>query len=161
LILSKPAEYGIQIALHLALQERRGETGLQPVHELSRECGIPFHFLGKICYRLTRNGILVSNKGPRGGVALARPAAEIVAIDVLEALDGLDGFTRCVLGLDMCDDNAPCPMHHRWQAVKVQILEMFEQKSLAEMAVELASGKLRHISVSAVGATSATARRRD
>ena len=161
MILSKPAEYGIQITLHLALLERRGETGFQPVHELSRECGIPFHFLGKICYRLTRNGILVSNKGPRGGVALARPAAEIVAINVLEALDGLAGFTQCVLGLDMCNDDAPCPMHDRWKAVKLQILEMFEQKSLAEMATELASGKLRYISVSAVGVTSAEAQGAD
>lgn len=158
MILSKPGEYGIQIALHLALRERRGETGYQPVRELSRECGIPFHFLGKICYRLTQNNLLISSKGPRGGVALARPAAEIVAIDVVEAVDGLAGFTRCVLGLDLCNDEAPCPMHDRWKAVKEQILELFAQKSLAEMAEELASGKLRHISISAVGSPAATQR---
>ncbi len=155
MILSKPGEYGIRIALHLALRERDGESGFQPVRELSRECGIPFHFLGKICYRLTTNGLLVSNKGPRGGVALARPAEEIVAIDVVRAVDGLAGFTRCVLGLDLCDDASPCPMHHRWQAIKHEILEMFKQKSLAEMAAELASGKLRYLSASTVEALSA------
>ena len=150
MILSKPAEYGIQISLHLALRERGGESGFQPVRQLAQECGIPFHFLGKICYRLTRNGILASSKGPGGGVALARPAAEIAASDVVDALDGLDGFTRCVLGLDNCDDDAPCPMHDSWKIAKLQILEMFKQKSLAEMATELASGKLRHISTTAV-----------
>jgi Rrf2 family iron-sulfur cluster assembly transcriptional regulator len=155
LILSKPGEYGIQIALHLALRELRGDGGLQPVRELAQECGIPVHFLGKICYRLTKNGILISHKGPRGGVALARPASEIVAVDVVNAVDGLAGFTHCVLGLDRCDDDAPCPMHDHWKAVKQQILAMFERKSLAELASELDSGKLRHISLSAAAALAA------
>jgi Rrf2 family iron-sulfur cluster assembly transcriptional regulator len=137
-ILSRAGEYGVQIALHLAEQHRDGYV---PVRELARQCGIPFYFLGKICHRLTRHGILVSYKGPNGGVALARPSREVTVLQVVEAMEGLEGFERCVLGLDLCDDAYPCPLHTPWRAIKERILHMLSTKNLADLARDMAAGK--------------------
>jgi Rrf2 family protein len=112
-----------------------------PVRELAEQCRIPVHFLGKICHRLTRGGILASYKGPNGGVALARPAEEIRLLQVVEAMDGLDGFGRCVLGLDACDDTLPCPLHATWCVIKLRMLDMLSGATLSDLALQLADGK--------------------
>ena len=138
MILSRTGEYGVQIALHLAL---RGNPGYVPVRTLAESSDIPFHFLGKICHRLTRAGILASYKGPNGGVSLARPASEITLFDVVRALDGAEVFERCVLGLSRCNDAAPCPLHHTWVGVRQRILQTISQATLSELATELAEGK--------------------
>jgi Rrf2 family protein len=138
MILSRAGEYGVQIALYLAAERPRGYV---PVRELSRRCGIPFFFLGKICHRLSRGGILLSYKGPNGGVALARRPEEITLLEVIQALDGLEGFSRCVLGLEFCDSGAPCPVHDTWSRVKDRILEMLSGKNLGQLAEELGAGK--------------------
>ncbi len=114
MFLSRPSEYGIQIVLHLA---RNIPDGFVPVRTLAEDCGIPFYFLGKICHRLTRGGILDSYKGPNGGVTLARPADEITLLQVVEALDGLDGFDGCLLGLAICDNDHPCPFQVQWKVI--------------------------------------------
>ncbi len=140
MILSRAGEYGIQIALQLAIGDH---DGYLPVRTLAEQTGIPFHFLGKICNRLTHSGILGSYKGPNGGVALSRRPEEIKLIQIVEALDGLEGFDRCVLGLDACDDEIPCPLHHSWRGIKTRILAMFSAKTLSELAEELSTGKTR------------------
>lgn len=138
MLLSRSAEHGIRITLHLAAE---GQKGFVPVRHLADRCGVPFYFLGKICHRLTRAGILDSYKGPNGGVALSKPTAEIRVLDIVEALDGLAGFDRCLLGLDFCENEAPCPMHEAWKKIKGEILEMMSAKTLAQLAEELVGGK--------------------
>ncbi len=55
--------------------------------EISLNMEIPEHFLGKVLTKLVHHGLLVSQKGPTGGVALARSPKNITIQDVLEALD--------------------------------------------------------------------------
>ena len=47
------------------------------------------------CRRSPRAGVLETVKGPRGGYRLARPAAEITVLDVVEAIDGDEPAFRC------------------------------------------------------------------
>lgn len=138
MILSRTSEYGLQIVLHLA---RHGRDGYLPVRSLAEACGIPFYFLGKICHRLTRGGILDSYKGPNGGVTLARPAGEITLLQVVESLDGLECFDGCLLGLAICDNDNPCPVHADWKKIKQELLDMLSRRTLAELAAELATGR--------------------
>jgi DNA-binding IscR family transcriptional regulator len=44
--------------------------------ELARGAGIPAPYLSKILRRLVLAGLLLSQKGQRGGFSLARPAVE-------------------------------------------------------------------------------------
>jgi Rrf2 family protein len=130
---SRACEYAIQALLDLVDQP----PGVYvPVREVARRCDIPFHFLGKIVQYLTKRGLLISNKGPNGGIALASPANEITLLQVVEAIDGLDLATRCVIGLPACQDAAPCPLHIDWRKTRTQILGMLTRKTLMQLAME-------------------------
>lgn len=49
---------------------------------------IPLAFLEQITHRLCQDGLLVSRRGPAGGLRLARPAAAIRLGDALRAVHG-------------------------------------------------------------------------
>lgn len=59
-----------------------------PVSELARRRDLPAQFLEQLFGSLRRANIVVSRRGVKGGYALARPAGEISALEVVQTLDG-------------------------------------------------------------------------
>jgi len=136
MVLSKACNYAVRAVLYIAA---RDPGDFIPIQEIAETLGISFHFLTKTLQSLTQRNILVSNRGPRGGVALARPPESIALMEVILAIDGRDLFDLCVLGLGYCGDDRPCPLHAQWRTVKAQLTEMFEHTSVADL-----STKMRH-----------------
>jgi Rrf2 family protein len=56
--------------------------------QLAGHYGLPEAYLAKHLQAATRAGILRATPGPRGGYQLARPAADITLLDVVEAIEG-------------------------------------------------------------------------
>ncbi|HEX9592999.1 MAG TPA: Rrf2 family transcriptional regulator [bacterium] len=140
MVLSKGCNYALRAVLYIAARDR-GE--FIPILEISETLGISFHFLTKTLQALTQNNILISNRGPKGGVALARPPEVIALGEVILAIDGPDLFDRCVLGLDYCGDDRPCPLHPQWRLVKQRMKDIFENTSVAEVSSEMGQQGLR------------------
>jgi Rrf2 family protein len=76
-------------ALH-ALEYLAARAEGTPVasHHIAQARGVPEPFLRKVLSSLTSAGLLRSLKGPNGGYALARPAARITLLEVVEVVDG-------------------------------------------------------------------------
>jgi len=55
---------------------------------ISKEYEIPLEYLLKILQQLVRANVLRSKRGPRGGFSLAKPAAKITMLEIIEAVDG-------------------------------------------------------------------------
>ena len=140
MILSKTCNYGIKAAIYVSLQEDRKYV---PIREISGELNISFHFLTKILQILTKRNIMISFRGPRGGVSLARPAHSISLIEVIEAIDGPVIFHDCVLGLEHCGEDRPCPIHSRWEPIRESLKKLFQDASLASMTGGVREGNLR------------------
>jgi Rrf2 family protein len=85
---------------------------------------------------LVKNGFLKSFKGRKGGVCLAKPAEEIRLIDIVAVIDTLTVFNHCVLGFSECSETNWCPVHEPWSKMRESIRSYFEQKSLADLAIE-------------------------
>lgn len=130
---SRACEYAIQALLYLA---ERPPGVYATVREVAKQRTIPFHFLGKIVQHLTKRGLLISSKGPNGGIALASSADEITLLQVVEAIDGLDLTTQCVIGLPTCLDSNPCPLHIDWRKSRLQIIRMLARKTLRQLVTE-------------------------
>lgn len=133
LLFSRECEYALQAVLYLALQP---EDGMTSIKTLTGKLDIPYHFLAKILQRLTRKGLLRSLKGPTGGFALSLPADRITLFQIIEAIDGAEFMTTCVLGFSECSGRNPCSVHEQWGAMRTSIHAMLVNKSIAHMARE-------------------------
>lgn len=83
--LSDGVEWGVHVAALLAVLP---PDRALPAARLAEYHGVPAAYLAKHLQAMSRAGILEAVQGPRGGYRLARPAAEITVLDVVEAIDG-------------------------------------------------------------------------
>lgn len=138
MLYSTPCEYAIRALAHLASVAGRGTA---QGRDIARAEGIPAPVLGKILQDLVRKGLLRSRRGPGGGFRLARRAELITLRDVVAAVDGLDHFLECAVGLERCADDAPCPLHDTWKELRTRIMDYLETTTLAQMAGAVARKK--------------------
>ena len=134
LIFSKQCEYALQAVLYIALK-REGE--MTSIKEMTKKLDIPYHFLGKILQDLSRKGLLRSLKGPTGGFTLGMPAKDITLFHIVEAVDGAQFTSQCVMGFPECSGKNPCAVHEHWAGLREGIYKMLVNKQIAEMAKDM------------------------
>lgn len=134
MIYSRSAEYAIRAFVYLA-EVQPGKYAM--VKQIAEESDIPSHFLAKILQQLARQGFLRSSKGPTGGFSLRYPASEITLLQLVEAIDGLADYQRCIGGMMECNDQMRCGMHDSWKALRSRIIEYLEGTSVEDLAKAL------------------------
>lgn len=135
---SASCHYGLQAMFYIATHCKEG-CNIE-LKEIAAERDIPKHFLSKILQQLVRQKILCSMKGPHGGFRLNRDPAAITLIDIVEAIDGVEIFDECGIGLVPCDKKNPCPIHDDFKPLREQVKELFQTKTLEELVTEIANG---------------------
>ena len=143
-IVSKKCEVGLQAVLFLSTQN---PARLFNALEVSREVGQPKEFVSKMLQILTSSGIVGSRKGKNGGFFLAKKPSEIKLIDIVEAIDGLDVFSNCVLGFPGCSKESPCPVHEKWGKLRDEAFQMLSENSLEYLKEKIIS-KLKSLDFS-------------
>ncbi len=131
MIYSRSSEYAIRACVHLALVPD-GKCAM--VKDIAQDEKIPTHFLAKILQSLARKGLLRSLRGPSGGFCLNVSARRLKLLNIVEAVDGLESYSRCVAGLPQCSDAHPCPMHKNWVGLRSRIMSYLEKSSVADLA---------------------------
>jgi Rrf2 family protein len=69
---------------------RSGE-GPVPIAQIAERRAMPVQFLEQLFSTLRRDGLLISQRGVKGGYRLARDPQEITVLEVVQALDGRVG----------------------------------------------------------------------
>lgn len=131
MLYSKTCEHAIRALAYLAARSL-GELCL--VDEIADAENMPRPFTSKILRDLVRAGFLTSSRGPGGGYAMARDPGEVSLLEIMEIIDGADHVDRCAVGLDLCNEYAPCPLHDKFQPLRTAIRAYLEGTTLAEMA---------------------------
>lgn len=132
MLYSKSAEYAIQAMIYLA---EKNDPNPVMVGEIAKAYSIPQQFLAKIAQSLVKQRLLTAVRWRNGGLRLARPANEIKLNQVVYAVDGPPPENEvCVIGLDYCSDDAPCPLHHYWKPIREQIRNLLEEENLQHLA---------------------------
>jgi Rrf2 family protein len=128
---TRASEYAV---LGLIALSRRPQGEVVMLDVLAQEEDVPTSFLGKIFQSLAKAGLVRSARGSGGGFALARPAIEITALAVLEAVEGPLALTRC-LDTDLgCEHAGGCALCGLFSAAQERVREVFAQATIAELA---------------------------
>lgn len=144
--LNRITDYAVVVLAQMAREPNRLVTGPQ----LAQDSAMPMPTVAKVLKDLTREGVLVSERGAHGGYRLARPPSEITVLQIIRALEGPVSLTACVDGTEgNCDVESLCPMRGNWDRVNGAIRTALESVSLADMAVpslkfDLAPARVPH-----------------
>ena len=136
---SKACEYAIRAVLYLSLKST-DDTKLG-IKEIAAEIDSPEPFTANILQTLPREEIISSIKGPNGGFYINSKTKPISLSEIVKAIDGDSVLHSCALGLKECSEKFPCPIHNEIKAYKDQLLKIMNEKTVQQLAKELATGK--------------------
>lgn len=125
--LSKLTDYAVVVLVRLS---RGAEVQTSP--GIACATGIPEPTVAKVLKTLACKGLVVSQRGARGGYRLGRPLSAIAVSEVIEALDGPIVMAACVDG-GGCGTSTQCPLHGRWDPVNEAIRKALRGITLAAM----------------------------
>jgi FeS assembly SUF system regulator len=112
-----------------------GEPQLvQTAASLAEQTHIAAPTVSKLLKQLQRAGLVTSTRGLRGGYQLARPAAQISAAAILDALEGPVALTDCAAGQGNCEIEESCRVGRVWQRLNLAIRRALYEVSLAQLA---------------------------
>ncbi len=140
-MLSNACKYAIRSMLYLGIQTN--EITKVNVKKVAEELEVPQPFLAKLLQQLTRNKLVSSTKGPKGGFYLSVNDKKNTIWDIIKVIDGTAKFNDCFLGLSKCSDENPCPVHFIVSPFKENILKNFKDETIAQYVEEIeSSGKV-------------------
>jgi Rrf2 family protein len=130
--LTQATDYGFRTVQHLASLEPGKVATAQSIAEKEE---IPLRFLLKLMRSLIKAGIVKSHRGVEGGYGLARSAADISLLDVVEAIEGPVRISRCLVSAEYCNRNYTkfCPVHHVLGDLQVVVVNKLSKVSFADL----------------------------
>src|ERR1700712_842552 len=132
--LTKKADYGLMALKYLAEQAAASSARpAQSAKDIAEAYHIPPQLLAKILQTLTRAGILVSHAGTNGGYALARPAHEVTAFEVIRAIDGPLFITSCITIHGTCDLHGTCTIKEPLRKVNDSIKDLLSGIRISDL----------------------------
>jgi len=120
LSIGRHTDYAARLVLHLA---SLGDDVQVTIREVAEQRELPMPFVRRLVSQLTQANILTTVRGSGGGIRLARPAAEISLLDIVEAMEGGVTLNRCVHGAQGCPLAGRCPIHCIWDAANRTLKE--------------------------------------
>ncbi|MBM4380749.1 MAG: Rrf2 family transcriptional regulator, partial [Deltaproteobacteria bacterium] len=130
--ISRKIDYGLRAMVFLASMP---DGEVIPFREVARRMDVPEEFLAKILKTLVGRKLVQSTRGARGGYRLARPAAEISMLDVIEAVEGPVRVNVCQDNHEACKLSRSCTMYGVWKLGQERMLEVYRGARLDRLAM--------------------------
>lgn len=148
MLFSTKAEYGVRLMVELGRQADRGPVSLTSVAEVEN---LPLSYMEHLVAKLRKAGLVTSTRGAQGGYALARPAAEIQMLEVVEALEGPvvpmecfhdepEGRVQCSHRTVEGETDGTCATKFLWMRVHSGVTSALRGTTLEELVTFSRSG---------------------
>ncbi len=128
---SQTVEYALRAVAFLAGQAPAART----TDQIAIATKVPKPYLSKVLQALNRGGVVHSQRGSGGGMALIKKPEDLSILEVVNAVDPICRITTCPLGLASHGVRL-CPLHKRMDAVLEQTEKTFRATTLAEILAE-------------------------
>ncbi len=123
---------GSGAAIH-ALALAAAEGGRITAASAAERLGLSRSYLAKLLQILARRGMLRSARGAAGGYELARDAAELSCLGIVEALEGPLPRRECLFEAPVCDRRT-CPLGALCRDLSREARKALESASVADIA---------------------------
>ena len=128
--LSTRGRYGTRALLELALHQGEGPVLLK---DISQRQQIPLQYLEHLITPLIAAGMVLSTRGPRGGVSLAKPPEEIRLSEVIQLLEGSIAPVECINNPGVCSRSELCATRDIWGEMKKAMNGVLESTTLQDL----------------------------
>ena len=128
------------IALHSCAWLASSDGEFSSVKKIAAGLGFSANHTAKVAQQLVKAGILLSERGPSGGLKLAKPAASISVMDLCAATGSYPEDKGCLLKSNICSGNA-CSFGKIICAENRRLMDLFSQTTLADIVKSLEKGK--------------------
>lgn len=135
---SNSSKYALNAVLYLA--QFSSESNKINVATISEAIAAPAPYVSKLLQELTRQQLVSSTKGPKGGFYLTDTNKKANLLDIIEIVEGEDPFNSCVLGFKACNPNNPCVVHNSISSYKNSIVKVLKTKTLHQLSIEITEG---------------------
>lgn len=127
--ISRQTDYGLRLMVEIA------SNGCGPLATIAvaRRQDIPYQFLRKVAQSLVAAGLLVSERGTRGGLSLARPPDSITMLDIVDSLDTV-ALNDCTFNPPRCDRRDRCAVFPVWARMQALVEGLLGSMTLSELA---------------------------
>jgi Rrf2 family cysteine metabolism transcriptional repressor len=144
MLFSTKAEYGVRLMVELGRRTDSLDPGSAAPVSLTAVAdaeSLPLSYLEHLVAKLRQAGLVSSVRGAHGGYRLAKPAAEIAMLDVVQALEGpiapMECFHTDPEGRVLCshesDGDRACATKFLWTRVHGGVTKALAGTSLGEL----------------------------
>ena len=122
------------LALHTMtfLASQRGKS--RSTRDMAGLLGVSEAHLSKVLQRLTRSGLVRSQRGPRGGFMICKDGGEVRLLDVYESIEGPLDSPECLLGEKSCNGDSCCITGDLLGSVNQEVQEYLAGTRLREVS---------------------------
>ncbi len=138
-MLSNSSKYALKAVIYLTLHT--DENRKMTVKEMSSHIKVPQAYVAKLLQDLSKRNLISSTRGPKGGFYVNETNKSLPISHIVYAVEGRKQFSSCLLGLEDCNEEKPCPIHHLIGPSRKQLLEVLEKTSIAQLARDLKTKK--------------------
>ena len=114
---------------------------------LADRAGLAMPTVAKLLKPLAQAGLVEGFRGANGGYKLARDAADISLVEIVEAMEGPLGMTECSVHSGQCGIEHSCGVRANWRRINDVVADALRGVSLAQMLVPVPPAPRKGIAV--------------
>jgi FeS assembly SUF system regulator len=142
--LGKLTDYGLVLMTHIAQNHDRL---LHTARDLVLESRLPLPTVSKLLKELLQGGLLVSQRGIKGGYSLARSPREISVAEIIAVLEGPIALTECSTDISgLCDLEPCCPIKNNQRVISQAVRGALDNLMLSDLIQPLHLTTIRNAS---------------
>lgn len=135
---SNSSKYALKAVLYLAVNSDEKRKIL--AKNISEPINVPPAYLAKLLQELSKHNIVSSTRGPNGGFYLNKNNRNTPLIDIVNVIDGDNRLNSCLLSLNSCNHEKPCPLHEMASPFRTEILRNLEKSTIQDFAEDVKVG---------------------
>jgi len=131
-------KYAMKAVLFLAVHSN--EDNKIMVKDIADPINVPKAYVAKLLQELSKQKIISSTRGVKGGFYLTKTNLKQPIINIIYAIDGTYRMNSCLLSLDNCNENKPCPLHKIANPMRSKLINSLKEKTFEDLSFEIQSG---------------------